>query len=341
MCGIAGIVAHRIPDRTDLSGLIRPLRHRGPDSYGYYLCTIGSGRQVKGETCEEHQATGCDWEGEKLSIKPPLDAFLLLFHARLSIIDLSPVANQPMSLSDGSSVTVFNGEIYNYLELKDELRGLGRTFATHSDTEVVLSAYETWGPECVNRFNGMWAFALWDRQRQQLFLSRDRLGVKPLFYTFDPQCGYFAFASEIKALLALPGLDTSPDLAMCQDYLIFDAEENTSHTFFKHIHRLPPAHNLLVSTKDLQIESDCMKSHQYWDLPTNTETAQVNGRKASALTAEYYDLFFDAVKVRLRADVGVGTALSGGLDELFKCLCDQPASKAGFGSERRRETILF
>jgi asparagine synthase (glutamine-hydrolysing) len=237
----------------------------------------------------------------------------MLLHARLSILDLSPAGNQPMTAGPEGPVIVFNGEIYNYRELREELIKEGFSFTTHSDTEVVLAAYRRWGVECVHRFNGMWAFAVWDTDRRQLFLSRDRLGVKPLFYTFNHHQGCFAFASEIKALLALPGIDPAPDLARCQDYIIFDAEENTDATFFRNIHRLPPAHNLVLDIADGTIEQDRMP-RRYWDLLPFTGNAAPRASEEKALTEEFYSLFFDAVKIRLQADVGVGTALSGGLD---------------------------
>lgn len=310
MCGIAGIIAGKPINESSLDSIRLRLKHRGPDSWGYYLCGLNTEHHRQRE---EQIKTGLQWHKDTAFNAPP-PPFLMLFHARLSILDLSPAGNQPMTTGPEGPVIVFNGEIYNYGELKKELIKEGFSFTTHSDTEVVLACYQRWGVECVHRFNGMWAFAIWDRQRQQLFLSRDRLGVKPLFYTFNHTHGYFAFASEIKALLALPGTDPEPDVDRCQDYLIFDAEENTNATFFKNIHRLPPAHNLILSVTGGDIGQD-RTPKRYWDVqPFTEDDADLRAPDNKVLAEEFYSLFFDAVKIRLQADVGVGTALSGGLD---------------------------
>ena len=205
------------------------------------------------------------------------------------------------------------------MELRSELKAKGYEFRTDTDGEVVLAAYQEWGEKCIDRFNGMWAFAIYDRLRNRLFLSRDRLGVKPLFYTYNRELDYFAFASEIKALLTLPGIKVQANREECQSYLLYDAVENTSSTFFQGIYRLPPASNLIIDLTGIsdQNNSSWFQSigvSRYWGLKNNNDRCNVGEQDIADKVREFYDLFTDAVRIRLRADVRVGTALSGGLD---------------------------
>ena len=263
-----------------------------------------------------------------------------LAHRRLSILDLSARGHQPMH--DGSAVLVYNGEIYNYRELRTELEARGHVFGTDTDSEVLLKAYREWGTDCVTRFNGMWGFALWDRERRRLFCSRDRFGVKPFYYA--ERDGEFRFASEPKALLADdPGLrQLRPDtlLRFLAEGLV-DDEGGATH--YRDLHRLPPAHSLLV-------EAGGTRLVRYWTLQAEPvlEGALALARKAldgapglpeltrtdlgfeasdaaaafgtpavprlEAAAEAFRDLLVDAVRLRLRSDVPVGTCLSGGLD---------------------------
>ncbi len=306
MCGIAGLFqrAGQV-DRGRLERMGQVLAHRGPDDHGVWL---------------DHEVG--------------------LVHRRLSILDLSERGHQPMER--GPAVLVFNGEVYNYRELRVELEGLGHLFSSDTDSEVVLEAYLEWGPDCVNRFNGMWGLALWDRSKRLLFCSRDRFGVKPFYYA--QRDGEFRFASEPKALLADdPGLRRMrPDtlLRFLAEGLVDDEGEAT---FYADVKRLPPAHSLLL--QDGQFRQVC-----YWTLkaepaleaalalardsldgapglPELTRTnldfeasdaASVFGtpavRRIDEAAAAFRDLLVDAVRLRLRSDVPVGTCLSGGLD---------------------------
>ncbi|MCX6691813.1 MAG: asparagine synthetase B, partial [Methanoregula sp.] len=184
MCGIAGQYCFNgaPPDPRLLAAMSERIAHRGPD---------GQGTWIKGSTG--------------------------LAHRRLAIIDLSEDAHQPMTNEDGSLQLVFNGEIYNFVELREELVGCGHVFRSKGDSEVIVHAYEEWGEDCLARFNGMWAFALWDEHKQHLFCARDRFGIKPFYYT--EAGGFFLFASEIKALLAHPDVGTEPDDEMLRTYL--------------------------------------------------------------------------------------------------------------------------
>ncbi len=268
MCGIAGILnlTGEPVDPCLPQRMIERLRHRGPDGVGYYA-----------------------------------DAGVGLGHARLSILDLAG-GHQPMANEDQSLWITFNGEIFNYVELREELVRRGHQFATRSDTEVILHAYEEYGEACVRHFNGQWAFAIWDTRARTLFLSRDRLGVRPLFYRASRE--QFAFASEIKSILALPGVPREIDpIALDQIYAFWVSLP--PRTIFKEICELPPGHSMTVAGGVVTVK-------RYWEPRFATTT---NG----AHSEDYYadtlrDLLRDATRLRLRSDVPVGAYLSGGLD---------------------------
>ena len=215
---------------------------------------------------------------------------------RLAIIDLSDAGTQPFASDDDALRLLHNGEIYNYRELRAELEGHGHRFRSQTDTEVILRAYEQWGDCCVERFNGMWALALWDGRRRRLFCSRDRFGVKPFYYSWDGS--RFAFASELKAFRAAGPL--KPHLPAVRDYIEQGYVDHTDETFFAGIRKLPPAHSLAVDHNGLRLE-------RYWSLDERDEP---EGDAAEAVR----ELFLDAVRLRLRSDVPVGSCLSGGID---------------------------
>ena len=274
MCGIAGIVAAVGPQRAPGADVVRrmaaTLTHRGPD------------------------ASGC-WT----------DGTAALGHTRLSIIDLSPAGRQPMQDESGRYVMVYNGEVYNYRELRSQLEDRGYRFRSTSDSEVVLTAYREWGPSALDRFNGMWAFAIWDAERGELFAARDRAGKKPFYYASDAT-GAFYFASEVKALRAA-GLQFGLNPQAAFDFL---AQGTYGHLgeqgFFLGVNQLPAGHRLRLRPGG--------RAHveRYWDLPV------VRGRDRLPYDAEFRrrfrELLIDAVRLRLRADVPVGATLSGGLD---------------------------
>ena len=257
-------------DPNLLSAMIATLAHRGPDDQGIF---------TSGEAG--------------------------LAHARLSIIDLE-AGHQPMSSDSGRLWITFNGEIFNYLELREELIEKGHRFNTHSDTEVILHLYQEKGEECVKELNGQWAFAIWDAPRHKLFLSRDRLGVRPLFYCQTAEG--FRFASEIKALLACPDVPCELDLHALDQIFTYWVTL-PPRTAFRDIHQLPPGHSMVV-------EQGRHRVQQYWQLeysPAHDGTEADERR----LTEELLALLQDAIRIRLRADVPVGTYLSGGLDSTF------------------------
>lgn len=272
MCGIAGIVnlEEREPVREgELRQMLAMIRHRGPDEFGIYG--------------EESVGIG---------------------NARLSIVDLSG-GQQPISNEDGTMWIVFNGEIFNYVELRPELEARGHRFSTSSDTEVLLHMYEEFGPKCLERLNGQFAFAVWNSRDQSLFLARDRLGVRPLFYTRD--CGRLVFGSEIKAILAA-GVEAELDPLVLHEVFTYWSPLSPK-TVFKGILEIPPGHYLQAAGGKVWVAP-------YWEL---TFPEVQNGGQPSAKTMreqeeELAELLVDAVRIRLRADVPVGAYLSGGLD---------------------------
>jgi asparagine synthase (glutamine-hydrolysing) len=268
MCGIAGLVVKNSADATQgesiLAQMSAKLIHRGPDGHGLY------------------------WYA---------NASFGLAHRRLSIIDLSAAAAQPMQLNERYCLS-FNGEIYNYLELRTELSALGATFQSYSDAEVLLQSYHFWGAQCLQRFNGMWAFAIYDQQKNTLFCARDPYGVKPFYYLDNT--AHFGFASEIKALLDIPSYEATANTAALLTYFGLSKIEIQSEGFFKGIHELQPGHTL---TYDLTTQQ---KSIEKYYLTTHIETKKAQN--------EFKTQLENAVALRLRADVPLGFCLSGGLD---------------------------
>ena len=264
MCGLCGIVAFDRPPEAELArAMADELAHRGPDGEGSFASEPG----------------------------------VAFGHRRLAIIDLSDAGIQPFASEDGRLQLLHNGEVYNYRELRQELEGHGHRFRTATDTEVVLRAYEEWGERCVERFNGMWALALWDGRRECLFCSRDRFGVKPFYYRHAD--GRFVFASELKAFRADPATALRPNLSAVRDYLEQGALDHRSSTFFEGIHKLEPAHSLVF-------DRDGLRTTRYWTLEPHDPPADP--------VASVRELFVDSVRLRLRSDVPIGTCLSGGLD---------------------------
>lgn len=268
MCGIAGLVGSAEQDQHELAKLVRlmtqAIAHRGPDGAGHYV-----------------------------------DAHAALGHRRLAILDLSDAAAQPMLSEDGDLVLTFNGEIYNFVELREELRALGHGFHSSGDTEVLLRAYQQWGPDCVKRFNGMWAFAVWHVRERRLFMSRDRLGVKPLYYTEHE--GRLYFASEIAALRAVLELRDA-NAAKLHDYLAYGYRTNDSQTFFDGVRELPPACNLSWQDGKTRLS-------RYWSLPEEPQSLSFEEAQA-----RLHELLADAVRLRFRSDVPVALLQSGGID---------------------------
>lgn len=271
MCGIAGLVATpgERPDEAALRRMTGALAHRGPDADGYLL-----------------------------------DDNVGLGHRRLTILDLRDVANQPLYSEDRAVALIFNGEIYNYLELVPELEARGHRFTTRTDSEVLVHGWEEWGEDLVRRLRGMYAFALWDRKKRVLFAARDRAGKKPFYYGRGGQG--FAFASEIGPLLDAPGLSRELDLAAVGEYFVYG---NTvqSRSVYRDVRRLPPGCTLTVSADDPTAEP---KIHRYWRYEPHPD----RGLDRAEWLEELDRRLHDAVRLRLLSDVPLGAFLSGGID---------------------------
>jgi asparagine synthase (glutamine-hydrolysing) len=272
MCGICGIfnLNGEPVSPVNLRKMTDTMVHRGPDGEGFYI-----------------------------------DSFLGLGHRRLAIIDLSPAGHQPMITADGQYVVSYNGEVYNFQELRVELESLGHQFRSRTDSEVILNAYAQWGPECLHRFNGMFAFGIWDKTRQELFLARDRYGIKPLYYTFAN--GHFLFASEQKAILTHPVVKREIDLEALLEYFTFQ-NIFTHRTLLKGI-RLFPAGCWAKIPLGTAIHQ--LSTIRYWDFDFREPEQQGD---ETEYIEELDRLFRQAVNRQLVSDVDVGSYLSGGMD---------------------------
>ncbi len=300
MCGICGIVDFqgKPVDLELLKRMTDVLAHRGPDSWGMvalsgHLGGNGGSPITFDDTCdlsrlgEEHGYYNVGFG-----------------HRRLSIIDLSEAARQPMSNEDGSVWVVFNGEIYNYQSLSDDLKAAGHTFRSQSDTEVIVHLYEEYGEGCAEKLRGMFAFALWDVNEKRLFLARDRVGKKPLFFFQDRN--RFLFGSSLKAILLDPAVRRKIDPEILHHFLTYEYNP-TNRTIFEGISKLPPGHLLLCKDGESTIR-------KYWDITdiyNNTETAR---HEVRYYTGKILELFEESVRLRLISDVPLGAFLSGGLD---------------------------
>ena len=268
MCGIIGVLNQTDQPPVEeaiLRQMLEMIRHRGPDGFGIYR-----------------------------------DAHIGLGNARLSIIDIDG-GDQPIGNENGSMWIVFNGEIFNYVELRSLLETHGHIFSTKSDTEVILHLYEDFGPDCLQYLNGQFAIAIWDSNQQKLFLARDRVGIRPLFYTSHR--GRFIFGSEIKSILAFPGIQAEIDPASLKQVFTYWSVQ-TPRSIFKRINEVPPGHFALIQCREIKIG-------KYWSIDFVEET---HFRKSEDYLEEFEDLLVDATQIRLRSDVPVGAYLSGGLD---------------------------
>jgi asparagine synthase (glutamine-hydrolysing) len=269
MCGISGII-NKLGvevDKFHLSKMNDKIIHRGPDSGGFYFeKNIGFG------------------------------------HRRLSIVDLSMLGHQPMCYLDKYVIT-YNGEIYNYLELKEELIGFGYTFKSATDTEVILAAYDYWGYSCLDKFNGMWSFAILDKPKNEVFCSRDRFGVKPFYYTDNDE--YFAFGSEIKQLLPFQNCIRA-DRQILIEFLLTSIDNHNENTYFDGIFTLLPGHYMRISLSDFKTQT-----LQYYSL---YDRVKPNNNVLIDDITSLQSILKSSVSLRLRSDVTVGTCLSGGLD---------------------------
>jgi asparagine synthase (glutamine-hydrolysing) len=263
MCGISGIINfndHPVQE-MDLRLMMQKMKHRGPDDDGLFI--------------EENVGLG---------------------FVRLSILDLSVAGHQPMHSKDNRYVIIFNGEVYNFIEIREELKE-DFVFSTGTDTEVVLAAFQKWGKACLDKFNGMFAFVIYDKQSREIFAARDRFGIKPFYFYRDDK--KFILASEIKSILPL--IDKQANEGIIFDYLLYNRTDHSEQTFFKNINKLPHGSYLTINKSEVKIM-------RWYDLPDKIKNQKIMSPE------EYRGLFNDSIKLRLRADVPIGVSLSGGID---------------------------
>lgn len=312
MCGISGIISFVPLPLGSLHLMTDCIRHRGPDDEGFVLfpCLDGQADPRGGpDTPDDVLRAELLYSPISNGAREGLFHFGL-GHRRLSILDLSPLGHQPMCTQDGRYWIVFNGEVYNYVELRAELENLGHSFISRTDTEVILAAYAQWGDGCLARFNGMWAFAIYDSKVKTLFLARDRFGVKPLYYWASPE-GLFAFASEIKQFTVLPGWQAKLNGQRAYDYLVFGITDHTEETMFAGVFQLRPGHCVTLAVDDASVVQPGapLSTHAWYELRPRPFAGSFDDA-----AREFRSLFEQSIALRLRADVPVGSCLSGGLD---------------------------
>ena len=296
MCGIAGIVARNPDSRWPylVNQMLVSLSHRGPDDGGIIVLP--------------------SWNSEKLFSRKAGDfskdieqGVLVLGNRRLAILDLSAAGHQPMATDDERVWVTYNGEIYNYIELRSELIAAGYHFSSDTDTEVVLKSYSFWGTDCFRRFNGMWALALWDHNKRQLILARDHFGIKPLYYYLQEDCLFFV--SEIRALLLDNNFQKKPNLRAIYEYLAEKTVDTNEDTFFQGVKRVPAASYLIFDVSDPS-RTLSARSETFWELRPRA----MNSKPFFESAEQLQWLLEDSIRLRLRSDVAAGVCLSGGLD---------------------------
>src|SRR3954447_14751272 len=300
MCGISGFIKLKpgTGSAADLRRMMEAIHHRGPDGHGIHE-----------------------------------DGTAFLGHRRLSIIDVAG-GHQPMSNEDGSRWITFNGEIFNHASVRPALESAGHKYVSRCDTETIIHAYEQYGPGCVEKFRGMFAFAIWDGNRQRLFCARDRLGIKPFYYFHNDRI--FAFASEIKALLRHPEIQSSFAEELLPEYLSF-GYVSTDQTFYRGIRKLMPGHTLTLDAR-----TGSISIQQYWDVPAPGPSEQQSEQE---WIRECRDRLEETVRMRLMSDVPLGMFLSGGLDSsaiaaLMKRLRSEPVKTFAVGYEEEAYSEL-
>jgi asparagine synthase (glutamine-hydrolysing) len=332
MCGIITIISfknhrHNLSKLHEMAGMIK---HRGPDDEGYALFDLQSDKYeiFYGEDTPHSVLEGGLKFLPERKYEYPAECFNVgLAHRRLSIIDLTAAGHQPMSDETGRFWISYNGEVYNFKEIRKELINKGHKFNSNTDTEVVLKAYMTWGSECQNRFNGMWAFTIWDNLKKELWISRDRMGVKPLYYMFHDD--FFIVCSELKCLM--PILNLQPNLREIHAYLLYGPSETHPETIFEKAYRFPAGHSAIFKIKSSDRE---LVFEKYWELSLSSEGRTFSTKKLNELSEQYYYLLEDAVRIRHYADVKVGCALSGGLDSSsLSYLADRIVNENGKAGE--------
>jgi asparagine synthase (glutamine-hydrolysing) len=306
MCGITGIILKKkgsISLSDKIVQMNNALSHRGPDGEGFMLSDENNSTPHFNTLTTNFKQKDLPYAPQS-ALPQNTNAFIAFGHRRLAIIDLNETGHQPMCTSNAKTWIVYNGEIYNYVELREQLEKSGHRFISQSDTEVILAAYAEWGAHCVERFNGMWSFCIYDSEKKMCFASRDRLGVKPFYYVNTND--FFAFASEQKAFIRSGLLRPEADSQAMFNYFVNGLLENETTNFFKGITELWPGHNLYYDQQKHEI-----KTEAYYQLSSGLQNDSLSEPQ---LIEKIKHAFEHAVRIRLRSDVEVGTCLSGGID---------------------------
>ncbi|HSW67428.1 MAG TPA: hypothetical protein VLH16_02510, partial [Bacteroidales bacterium] len=304
MCGISGLINQKGFSSKELVEMTHIVRHRGPDDEGYALWkNIDDEPAIFGgeDTPQDVFQSERDYLPQiRLLKSDAVNCCLAFGHRRLSIIDLSPNGHQPMSYLGNRYWIVLNGEIYNYIEIKEELHAKGYKFQSNTDTEVVMAAYHEWGVSCQQKFNGMWAFVIYDSKEKTIFISRDRFGIKPLYYWISPNCT-FHFASEIKQFTVCEGWAASLNADMAYDYLLYSITDHTEETMFKGVFQILPGHYFFENINKMPASSGTSIDQKKWyQLPNETFVGDFSSAKM-----QFLQHFHSAIELHLRADVPV------------------------------------
>ncbi len=307
MCGIAGVISknNSLSLKETVFAMSQAIKHRGPDGEGFaFFSNTKSIPVFSNETPQINKESHSFLFNPNTSIQNIESNYEIAFaHRRLSIIDLSESGHQPMCDTQGDYWITFNGEVYNYIELREELKNKGHVFVTQTDTEVVLEAYKEWGVECLQKFNGMFAFTLLDKKNNQVFCARDRVGVKPFYYSNTNKA--FAFASEYKAFIKSKLIPFEINETQQFDFIVNGNLENTEQSLFKGINELKPSHYLVYN-----LRTHTFQVSNYYSLPKQT----LNIKSELEIIQTIEEKLLNAINLRLRSDVEVGSCLSGGLD---------------------------
>lgn len=338
MCGISGFITKNRVNAHSLRAMTNAIRHRGPDDEGYILFQEGEKEPLifgGPDTPLEDGEKTPSWfpKGGAGDTSDDVMGQIGLGHRRLSILDLSPLGHQPMSYRNGRYWITYNGEIYNYIELRSELESLGHQFLSRTDTEVILASYAQWGLECFARFNGMWSFAIFDAVERKMVLSRDRFGVKPLYYWVSPHDGLF-FASEIKQFTSLPGWGALLNQQRAYDFLVWGITDHTDETLFQGVYHVRPGHYAEIDLDKINFPyRDRIETRQWYRIPQAPFAEDFD-----QAAMDFKRVLRDSVRLRLRSDVPVGSCLSGGLDST-SIVCLMRETLRDGGAENRQKTF--
>ena len=336
MCGLTGYISKTPKSSALILQMTNLIHHRGQDDEGFLLFPYANSQPFvcggSDTPSEVYQSELAYSPRQTINQTSEIPIMLGLGHRRLSILDLSPAGHQPMCDPSQRYWVVYNGEIYNHLELRVELETLGHQFFTHCDTEVLLAAYAQWGEACLHRFNGMFAFLLYDSTSQTLFAARDRFGIKPLYYWIAPD-GSIAFGSEIKQFTVFPSWQARMNTQRVYDFLVWSLSDHTEETCFAGVYQLRPGESLLIDCRSYW-QGETFKAgtplptHRWYKL--EKQPLDLTFEEASK---QVYTLLEDAVQLRLRADVPVGSCLSGGIDS-SSIVCLMAQLLQGQGSQQ-------